>query len=257
MTHAAWTRPLEGCVAIVTGATGGIGMAVAHRLVADGARIVGVGRRADAGAGLITALGGEERARFVVGSVADVTTAEEAVEAATDWGGPQVLVNNAGIDHTGSVLDSPMREVRELFETNFFGALLMLQAAGRAMAGRGGGSIINVTSRLASVGVPTMALYGASKGALLALTRGAAVELAPMGIRVNAVAPGQTRTPLTDAWLAEQGDSATVQAAIAGIPQRRFGEPDEVAASVAFLASDDAAHITGASVPVDGGYTAA
>jgi NAD(P)-dependent dehydrogenase (short-subunit alcohol dehydrogenase family) len=257
VTEASRTASLEGRVAIVTGASGGIGTAIAHRLVSDGARVVGVGRRAEAGAELIRGLGGEERARFVVGSVADASTVDEALDAATDWGGPQVLVNNAGIDHTGSVLDTPMSEVRELFETNFIGALGILQAAGRAMAQRGGGSIINITSRLASIGVPTMALYGASKGALLALTRGAAVELAPVGIRVNAVAPGQTRTPLTEAWLAEQTDPATEQAAISGIPQRRFGEPEEVAAAVAFLASGEAAHITGASLPVDGGYTAA
>jgi NAD(P)-dependent dehydrogenase (short-subunit alcohol dehydrogenase family) len=248
---------LEGTVAIVTGASAGIGAAIAHRLVSEGARVVGVGRRAEAGEELVEALGGSEHARFVAGSVADPRTAEEAVDAAGDWGGPQVLVNNAGIDHIGSVLDSPATEVRELFETNFFGALLMLQAAGRAMSERGGGSIINVTSRLASIGVPTMALYGASKGALLALTRGAAVELAPLGIRVNAVAPGQTRTPLTEEWLARHAGPAEAEAAVGGIPQRRFAEPDEVAAAVAFLAARESAHITGASIPVDGGYTAA
>jgi NAD(P)-dependent dehydrogenase (short-subunit alcohol dehydrogenase family) len=248
---------LEGSVAIVTGASAGIGAAIAHRLVSEGARVVGVGRRAEAGADLVEALGGSEQARFVAGSVTDPGTAAEAVEAAGDWSGPQVLVNNAGIDHIGSVLDTPVTEVRELFETNFFGALLMLQAAGRAMAERGGGSIINVTSRLASIGVPTMALYGASKGALLALTRGAAVELAPFGIRVNAVAPGQTRTPLTEEWLARHAGPAEAEAAVAGIPQRRFAEPDEVAAAVAFLAAAESAHITGVSIPVDGGYTAA
>jgi NAD(P)-dependent dehydrogenase (short-subunit alcohol dehydrogenase family) len=249
-------KRLEGKVAIVTGASAGIGTAIAHRLVSEGARVVGVGRRAEAGAKLVDALGGEERARFVAGSVAEPGTVQAAVDAASDWEGPQVLVNNAGLDHIGSVLHTPVAEVRELFETNFFGALAMLQAAGRAMGDRGGGSIINVTSRLASVGVPTMALYGASKGALLALTRGAAVELAPLGIRVNAVAPGQTRTPLTEAWLAQHG-GPTAEAAVAGIPQRRFGEPEEVAAAVAFLAAGESAHITGASIPVDGGYTAA
>lgn len=249
-------RRLDGKVAIVTGASAGIGAAIAHRLVAEGARVVGVGRRAEPGAELVEALGGEQRARFVSGSVADESTVQETIDAAIDWGGPQVLVNNAGLDHIGSVLDTPAAEVREVFETNFFGALWMLQAAGRAMADRGGGSIINVTSRLASIGVPTMAVYGASKGALLALTRGAAVELAPLGIRVNAVAPGQTRTPLTETWLAEHA-GPDAEAAVAGIPQRRFGEPEEVAAAVAFLAAGESAHITGASIPVDGGFTAA
>jgi NAD(P)-dependent dehydrogenase (short-subunit alcohol dehydrogenase family) len=250
-------RRLEGKVAIVTGASAGIGAAIAHRLVAEGARVVGVGRRAEPGVELVEALGGVECARFVTGSVADPATARAALHAAGEWDGPQVLVNNAGLDHTGPVLETPAGEVREVFETNFFGALWMLQAAGRAMAARGGGSIVNVTSRLASIGVPTMTLYGASKGALLALTRGAAVELAPVGIRVNAVAPGQTLTPLTEAWLAQQTDPRVGEAAVAGIPQRRFGEPDEVAAAVAFLAADESAHITGASIPVDGGYTAA
>ena len=248
---------LEGKVAIVPGAGAGIGAAIAHRLVGEGARVVGVGRRAEPGERLVEALGGAEHARFVVGSVADPSTARAAVDAAREWDGPQVLVNNAALDHTGPVLESPGEEVREVFEINFFGALWTLQAAGMAMAERGGGSIVNVTSRLASIGVPTMALYGASKGALLALTRGAAVELAPLRIRVNAVAPGQTRTPLTEAWLAQQTDPSVGEAAVAGIPQRRFGEPDEVAAAVAFLAADESAHITGASIPVDGGYTAA
>ena len=153
------------------------------------------------------------------------------------------------------MLDAPVDEVRDMFDVNFFGALHMLQAAGRAMRGRGG-AIVNVSSRLAAIGVATMALYSASKGALLSLTRGAAIELAPQGIRVNAVAPGQTRTPLFEAWAAAEGEDVATRAA-AAIPQGRLATPEEVAAAIAYLASDEAAHVTGASLPVDGGYTAA
>jgi len=249
---------LEGKVAIVTGATAGIGAAIYRRFVEEGAVVVAVGRQAERGAQLVEALGGDGRSHFVAGSVADRDTARRAVDAAAERHGPHVLVNNAGLDHTGPLLSTDPQEIRAVFETNFFGALWMLQAAGRAMADRGGGSIVNVTSRLASVGVPTMTLYGASKGALLALTRGAAVELAPQGVRVNAVAPGFTGTPLMQAWLAEQADPVAAEAdAVAGIPQKRFGEPEEVAAAVALLAADESAHITGASIAVDGGYTAA
>jgi NAD(P)-dependent dehydrogenase (short-subunit alcohol dehydrogenase family) len=103
-----------------------------------------------------------------------------------------------------------------------------------------------------------MVVYGATKGALLALTRGAAVELAPHRIRVNAVAPGLTATPLVDAWIGEQDDPAGFGAAIAQtIPQRRIGTPEEVAAAIAYLAADESDHVTGASIPIDGGYTAA
>src|SRR5204863_422516 len=142
---------------------------------------------------LLTDIG---QASFMVGDVRERATADRVVATALERHGRlDVLVNNAAIDHTGDVLDTPIEEVRTLFDVNVFGAIHMLQAAGRAMRGRGG-AIVNVTSRLASIGVPTMAMYSAAKGALLSLTRGAAVELAPEGIRVDAVAPGMTRRPL-------------------------------------------------------------
>jgi NAD(P)-dependent dehydrogenase (short-subunit alcohol dehydrogenase family) len=179
-------------------------------------------------------------------------------EALSAFGALDVLVNNAGEDYTRPLLDAPLQDVRQVFETNFFAAFRMLQAAALTMRERGGGSIVNVTSRLAVIGVDTMTVYGASKGALLTLTRGAAVELAPANIRVNAVAPGLTATPLYVAYLSRQQDPhATEAKARSSIPQGRVAEPADVAAAIAYLASDEAGHVTGHSLAVDGGYTAA
>jgi NAD(P)-dependent dehydrogenase (short-subunit alcohol dehydrogenase family) len=198
----------------------------------------------------------EVRGTFVRGPVEEPETAETVMEAASELGGLDVLVNNAGIDHVHELVTAAPAEVRRVLEVNFLGACWFLQAAARSMGSRGG-AIVNVTSRLASIGIPEMAIYAASKGALLALSRAAAVELAPQGIRINAVAPGFTATPLFEMWLSEQPDrNAALQSALRGIPQGRLGSPEEVAATVAFLASDESAHITGASIPVDGGYTA-
>jgi NAD(P)-dependent dehydrogenase (short-subunit alcohol dehydrogenase family) len=132
----------------------------------------------------------------------------------------------------------------------------MLREAACAMRS-GGGSIVNITSRTASVGIPTMSLYSASKGALASLTRAAAVEWAPLGIRVNAVAPGLTDTPLARAWFDQQPEPESFRQGVeAAIPQRRLATPEDVAAAVLFLASDDSRHVTGVTLAVDGGYTA-
>jgi NAD(P)-dependent dehydrogenase (short-subunit alcohol dehydrogenase family) len=243
--------------ALVTGATEGIGAAVARRLARDGLGLVLVARREAPGRALERELG-PERAVFVAGDVADPATAPRAVGAALErFGRLDVLVNNAAVDYQSDLLETPLEDVRRVFETNVFGAFLVFREAAAAMRERGG-SIVNVTSRLASIGVPTMTVYAASKGALLALTRGAAVDLAPMGIRVNAVAPGLTETPMIRSWIEGQDDPDAFRATVtAGIPQGRLGTPEDVAAAVAFLASEEAGHITGASLALDGGYTAA
>jgi NAD(P)-dependent dehydrogenase (short-subunit alcohol dehydrogenase family) len=215
-----------------------------------------VARRHEVGQTLANRLG-KDRAIFVAGDVVDPATAERAVVAAAAFGGVDVLVNNAGIDFTSDLLDTSVADVRRVLEVNVVGAFLMLREAAKAMRGRGG-SIVNITSRTASVGVPTMAIYGASKGALLSLTRGAAIDLASAGIRVNAVAPGLTQTPLVDAWLGAQEDPAAFRAQVtSAIPQGRLGRPEDVAAAILYLASDEALHVTGISLAVDGGYTAA
>lgn len=178
-------------------------------------------------------------------------------QAVDRFGRVDVVVNNAAVDHTGELLDVPDEEIRGTFEINTFAAIAVLQAAGRAMRANGGGSIVNITSRLASIGVPTMGVYSASKGAIKAMTIAAAVELAPYDIRVNAVAPGMTRTPLYESWLAEQDDPAeTARRVVDGIPLGRLASPEDVAGAVSFLASSDAAYLTGATLPLDGGYTA-
>ncbi|WP_396903859.1 SDR family NAD(P)-dependent oxidoreductase [Mycolicibacterium phlei] len=244
-------------VALVSGSTSGIGVEVARRLVADGLNVVISGRSAERGAQVQSELG--ERAHFVAAELTADGACDRLVAAAIErFGRLDVLVNNAAIDHTGPLLAVPAAEIRTTLETNTVAAVLLLQAAARAMVDAGrGGAIINVTSRLASAGVPTMGIYSASKGALLSLTRTAAIELAEHNVRVNAVAPGLTRTPLYEEWMAGLPDPEEVARAQAeAIPLGRIAEPADVAAAVSFLASPGAAYITGVSLPVDGGYLA-
>ena len=241
---------LAGKVASVTGGTAGIGEATVRLFVEQGARVVIVARHASG-----RDVGGT---RFVAGDVTDRLTARAAVDAAEEWGGADVLVNNAAMDWTGTVLETSEEDVRRVLDTNFLGCLLMQQAAGAKMLERGRGSIVNVTSRTASVGVPTMGLYAAAKGALLALTRTAAIEWARQGVRVNAVAPGLTRTQLVRTWIDGQTDPAAFEKQVVStIPQGRMAEPEEVASAILFLASDESKHVTGISLAIDGGYTAA
>ena len=175
----------DGKVAVITGATAGIGAEAARRLAREGACLVLVGRRPAARAAILQELDAA-RTLYISRDITEAAAAPAIIDAAiTRFERVDVLVNNAGRDHTGDLLSVRDEDVRATFETNFFAAFRLLQAAGLVMREAGGGSIVNVTSRLAVIGFPAMSVYGASKGALLTLTRGAAVELAPAGIRVT------------------------------------------------------------------------
>jgi NAD(P)-dependent dehydrogenase (short-subunit alcohol dehydrogenase family) len=245
----------QGRTALVTGSTSGIGAAVARRLAAEGALVVVSGRRAGRGTEVvegITADGG--RAVFVA---ADLAAGGAAVRGLADetlravGGRLDILVNNAALlldpgptaDVKEETLDTAYAvSVKSLFQLT--GALVP------AMAERGGGTVVNMGSINGSVGMAGSALYSMTKAAVHSLTKSWAAEYGPAGVRVNAVAPGPTETE-HNAEIADQ-----LAPFLAAMPARRLGRPEEVAAAVSFLASDEASHIHGAILPVDGGFGA-
>ena len=244
-------------IAIVTGATSGIGVVIAQQLVASGFRVALVGRSVERGEAVAADLG--DGARFFASDLSASGASAQLVARVVDsFGRLDVLVNNAAIDHTNDLLAVGEEEIVRTFETNTFATMNLLIAGARQMRDQGdGGAIINITSRLASIGVPTMGVYSASKGAIEAFTRASAIDLAPFNIRVNAVAPGMTRTPLYQEWLEGLPDpEGEAQRVAAAIPLGRIAEPEDVAAVVDFLASERASYLTGTSIPVEGGYLA-
>src|SRR5256885_5513612 len=218
------TGRLAGKIAIVTGGTSGIGEATVRLLANEGARVVIVARRSGPGESLAADLG-PDRAKFLVGDVTDEATARNAVDLAERWGGLDILVNNAAMDWTSPIIETSASDMRRVLETNFIGSFLMQREAANKMLARHRGSIVNVTSRNASVGVATMGAYAAAKGALLALTRVAAIEWAREGVRGNAGPPGLTPTPLVRTWDSQQADPPGFERGRASaLPQGRMAQ---------------------------------
>ncbi len=239
-------------VALITGAGSGIGRATAERFAAAGAAVLLADLRgADAAAEAIASAGG--RADDLALDVRDPAACAGAVHAALDrFGRLDILVNSAGISRSAPFLETTLDDWQDLLAVNLTGTFLCAQAAARAMVAAGRGRIINITSVSGQLGSAGRAAYGASKGGVITLTRAMATELTPLGVTVNAIAPGPIETPfvagMTDA------DRATWRARL---PARRLGQPEEVAAAALFLASDDTAFVSGHILNVDGGFTAA
>jgi NAD(P)-dependent dehydrogenase (short-subunit alcohol dehydrogenase family) len=250
---------LEGKVALITGAAGGIGKVAAERFAAEGARVVVadvLDEAGDATAAGIRDAGGE--AAYVHADVSDSGGAERMIATAVDrFGRLDVLYNNAGIMHAAdeSVLSTPEDVWDRTIDINLKGVFLGCRYGIPAMLESGGGSIVNVASFVALMGaaVPQIA-YTASKGGVLAMTREIAVEFARRGIRANALCPGPIETPLTGQILntPEKRNRRLVH-----IPVGRFGRAEEIAQAALFLASDESSLMTGAALVVDGGITAA
>ncbi len=238
---------LEGRVAIVTGASRGIGLACAAALSARGAAVVLTSRHQDAADGAAAELGGE--AVGFAAHASDPEAAERCLRFALErFGRLDILVNNAGTNPAyGPLVDQDQGRFMKTFEVNVWAPVLWTGLAWHGWMGENGGTIVNTASIGGLMPSPDLGVYNASKAALIHLTRQLAVELAPH-VRVNAVAPGVIRTKLSEALWREQE-----QAVAAATPLARLGEPEDVGQAVAFLASDESSWITGETLVIDGG----
>jgi NAD(P)-dependent dehydrogenase (short-subunit alcohol dehydrogenase family) len=244
---------LEGRVAVVTGGASGIGLASVRRLAAEGAKIVIGDLDPVAGKTAADEVGG----LFVPTDVTDAAAVDNLFQQAFDtYGSVDIAFNNAGISppEDASILDTGLEAWRKVQEVNLTSVYLCCKAAIPYMQRQGKGSVINTASFVAVMGAATSQIsYSASKGGVLAMSRELGVEFARQGIRVNALCPGPVNTPLLQELFA--ADPERAERRLVHVPMGRFGEPEEIAAAVAFLASDDSSFITANTFLVDGGIS--
>ena len=244
-------------VVLVTGALSGIGRATAEAFAREGAKVVISGRNAETGeavAAELSNLGGE--IHFIRADVRNEDDLRALVDGAVArFGRLDIAINNAGTEgQFGPITDQTPESYAAMFDTNVLGVLLSMKHELRVLQAQGSGSIINISSVLGQAAYANAALYTASKHAVEGLTKAAALEGAPFGVRVNAVAPGPIDTPMLERFTGGEEGKAGLASTI---PMARTGAPDEIAQAVVFLASDKASFITGHVVNVDGGKRAA
>ncbi|GAB3213540.1 SDR family oxidoreductase [Marinactinospora thermotolerans] len=244
-------RRFEGKVAIVTGASRGIGLATARRIVDEGGRVVVTARKSGPLEEAVAGLGGSDVAVGVAGKAHDAEHRAEVIERTLEtFGRIDVLVNNTGTNPVfDAVVNVDPAAMAKIFEINVIAAAAWVSGVYHAWMGEHGGAVVNVASLAGQHPSPGLGVYGASKAALINLTAQLAYELAPK-IRVNAVAPAVVRTRFAEALYAQDEEGV-----VAGYPLGRLGEPEDVAAAIAFLASQDAAWVTGQTHTLDGGRT--
>jgi 2-hydroxycyclohexanecarboxyl-CoA dehydrogenase len=240
-------------VALVTGAAQGIGRAIAAALAEDGRRVIVADLRAEAAEQTAAEVGGTA----VAVDVTDTASVAAAVERVTAELGPvEILVNNAGWDELKPFLDTDEQFWDRVIDVNFKGCLRTTHALLPGMIERGFGRIVNIGSDAGRVGSSLESVYSGAKGGVIAFTKTVAREAARHGVTANVVCPGPTRTPLLEG-MAEQGGEKLVTSLERAVPMRRLGEPEDVAAAVAFLAGERAGYITGQTLSVSGGLTMA
>ncbi len=247
---------MEGRSVVVTGAAAGIGRAASLGFARAGAHVTVVDRNSAGGEGTveeIVAAGGDARfAEADVSSAGDVRAMLD--EAAAVRGGIDVIVNNAGIQFAGDVVDCAEEEWDALMAVNAKSCFLTAKYGVAHLQARGGGAIVNNASLAGVKGAPGLGAYSASKGAIVAFSKALAAEVASVGIRVNTICPGWTDTAFNAPSIAHMGGQAGLEAFVrATVPLGRLGAPEEIAAAMVFLASDDASYMTGQVIVVDGG----